>query len=153
MFLGITLVLMWLTKVLFALHLQVRLRSMGVKIKYSISGLRQAVTQIVTADHVQEEQASLQPDQVLSNEDQNATTPSNVKISQPKGKDQKIDVNEQEMAVCVISGGVRGGHLTQCVCAADIWPPIPTKQPCLPWSFLSVGAVLGGGKAWVCSKT
>jgi uncharacterized membrane protein YjfL (UPF0719 family) len=106
---------------------------MGVKIKYSISGLRQAVTQIVTADHVQEEQASLQPDQVLSNEDQNATTPSNVKISQPKGKDQKIDVNEQEMAV--ISAGEASNteaakpDVESAEVPQDTVAPIPSDDP------------------------
>ena len=41
-----------------------------------------------------------------------------------------------------------GEHLMRHVRGAEIWPPIPTKQPCLPpTGFLSVGAVLGGGEA------
>ena len=41
-----------------------------------------------------------------------------------------------------------GEHLTRRARGAEIWPPIPTKQTCLPpRGFLSVGAILGGGKA------
>ena len=50
---------------------------------------------------------------------------------------------------CVLPLPPWGEHLVWRARGAEIWPPIPTKQPYLPpRGFLSAGAFLEMGKAW-----